>query len=902
MSRVVLVGALVLAACAACAPRPAPKPAAAPAGATGSPVATPAAAPAAPGLRLPDTVVPTAYRLRIEADPAQEAFTGHVDIDVRFTAAVDHVWLHAQELTITAPAITVGGARQGLTALTAAGHDTVGFALTAPAPAGTATLHLDFAGKAPAEAMSGLFREQEGGRWYMYTQLESIFARRVFPSIDEPRHKVPWTITLVAPAGQVALSNMPAEREVALPDGRREVTFATTPPLPSYLVAFAIGPFEMVDVGPVGRNKVPARIVTLAGKTAEARWAKEATPKLVAALEDYFDMPLPYAKLDQIVVPRFFGAMENPGLITYAASILVASPAQETAEFRRGFIAIGGHELAHQWFGNLVTLAWWDDTWLNESFATWMADKIGKQLDPGWDVAIRHVDEANHAMTADVSKTAAPLRRPIVAQADIEGAFDAIAYEKGGAVLSMFERWIGEDHFRAGVRAYIARHAGGTATSRDFLEALAAVSTPDTLRGFTAFLEQVGVPLVRVKLVCDGAPTVHLTQERLAVAGTGAVGSWPLPVCVRYPVSAARTAKVVERCQLLDAASATIALAEATACPAWVNGNAGAVGYYRVGYEGDLGDRLIKALDRQAPAERIALAADTAALTELGHRDAGAGLALARALLTRKDEHSALAAVRLLAASRDLVDAAHRPAWQRYVRASLGARARAVGFAPVAASTTTAARDARAALLALVAIHAEEPALIADARRRAEAWLDGKGGIAVEDLGIVMSAAGRAADAALFDRLERAARASQEQRERIALLAGLGNVRDPALSLRALRLLVDGPFDITESGVLIGGAFGQPALEPQAWAFFKDNYATISARVPPFARGYLVFVASNFCTEAQRKDAESFFTPHAAGVANGTRMLAQSLESIDRCIANRARSADAVERSFGAVR
>jgi alanyl aminopeptidase len=897
MSRVVLVGALVL---AACAPKPAPKPAAAPP--TATPAAAPRAEPAAPGLRLPDTVVPTAYRLRIEADPAREAFTGHVDIDVRFTAAVDHVWLNAQDLAITAPAITIGGARRALTPLTAASHDTIGFALGARTPAGTATLHLDFTGKAPAEAMSGLFREQEAGRWYMYTQLESTFARRVFPSLDEPRHKVPWSITLVAPAGQVALSNMPAEREATLADGRREVTFATTPPLPSYLVAFAIGPFEMVDVGPVGRNQVPARIVTLAGKTAEARWAKEATPKLVAALEDYFDMPLPYAKLDQIVVPRFFGAMENPGLITYAASILVASPAQETAAFRRDFIAIGGHELAHQWFGNLVTLAWWDDTWLNESFATWMADKIGQQLDPSWDVAIRHVDEANHAMIADVSKTAAPLRRPIVAHADIEGAFDAIAYEKGGAVLSMFERWIGEDRFRAGVRAYIARHAGGTATSRDFLEALAAVSTPDTLRAFTAFLEQVGVPLVRVKLACDGAPSVHVTQERLAGAGTSSAGTWPLPVCVRYPVSAARTAKVAERCQLVDAGSATIALPDARSCPAWVNGNAGAVGYYRVAYEGGLDERLIKALDRQAPAERIALAADTAALTELGHRDAGASLGLARVLLTRKDEHSGLAAVRLLAASRDLVDAAHRPAWQRYVRASLGARARAVGFAPMGASATTAARDARHALLAVVAIHAEEPALIAEARRLADAWLDGKGGIAAEDLSLVMSAAGRGADAALFDRLERAARASQEQRERIALLAALGNVRDPALSLRALRLLVDGPFELTESGALIGGAFGQPALEPQAWTFFKDNYAAISARLPPFARGYLVFVASNFCTEAQRKDAEAFFTPHAAGVANGTRMLAQSLESIDRCIENRARSAAAVERAFGAVR
>jgi alanyl aminopeptidase len=897
MSRVAsIAAAIALAACAQSAPPPTAAPA--PAAVTKTP---PRAEPAAPGLRLPDTVVPVAYRLRIEVDPAQEAFTGHVDIDVRVTAAAEHVWLNAQDLAISAPAITVGGARRPLAPLTAASHDTVGFALGGPVT-GAATLHLDFAGKAPADAMSGLFREQEAGRWYMYTQLESVFARRVFPSFDEPRHKVPWTLTLVVPAGQVALANMPVEREATLPDGRREVAFATTPALPSYLVAFAVGPFEIVDAGTVGRNQVPARIVTLAGGSADARFARETTPKLVAALEDYFDMPLPYAKLDQIAVPRFFGAMENPGLITYGASILLAPPGKESDVFRRQFIAIGGHELAHQWFGNLVTLAWWDDTWLNESFATWMADKIGASVDPGWDVAIRHVDEANEAMNADVSKTAAPLRRPIVAQADIEGAFDSIAYEKGGAVLSMFERWIGEEKFRAGVRAYIARHAGGIATSRDFLQALAEVSTPDTLRGFTAFLEQVGVPLVRVKLACDGSPNVQVTQERLAGAGTSSAGTWPLPVCVRYPVGAGRAARVVERCQLVDAASAQIPLVDAKACPAWVNGNAAAVGYYRVAYEGDLGARLVKAMGQLAPAERIALAADTAALIDLGHADAGAGLDLAKALIARKDEHSALAAVRLLAASRDLVGAAHYGAWQRYVRASLGARARAIGFAPVAATTSTASRGARAALLALVALHAEEPALLADARRRADAWLDGKGGIEPDDLGLVLSVAARGGDAALFDRLERAARASTEQRERVALLGALGNVRDPDLSKRALRLVVDGPFDIMESGALIGGAFGQPALEAQAWAFFKDSYAAISAKVPPFARGYLAFVASNFCTEAQRKDAESFFTPHASSLANGTRMLAQSLESIDRCIARRARSAAAVERAFRAVR
>ncbi len=488
------------------------------------------------------------------------------------------------------------------------------------------------------------------------------------------------------------------------------------------------------------------------------------TGPIVAALEAYFDMPLPLAKLDQIAVPQFFGAMENPGLITFAAELLLADREHATAAFTRAYVAVAAHELAHQWFGDLVTMAWWDDLWLNESFATWMADKVGLALDPAWDPALRVLDETQKAMLADAAPDALPLRRAIHDVDEIESSFDAIAYEKGGAVLSMFERWIGPTRFRAGVRAYLARHAQGTATARDFQAALAAIAAPEVQVAFEQFLAQPGVPLVDVGLRCgaDRVPVVTLRQARLlAPAAPSAAPPWRLPVCVRW-LRGGLTASMPERCVLLTAATGELALgepgdpdADRGDCPALI-ANAGAAGYYRVRYDRAAAGRARAILRQATPAERLALASDAAALVDAGAGELDLALALAEALLATGDRHDQLGAIAVLARSQRLVDAAHLPAWRAWIARTVVPRVGPIALTAPAREPPLAAR-VRRELLALVGIAAAEPALGRRAQQLTRGWLSGKRTIAPDDLALVLRVAAATGDARLFARLRTAA-------------------------------------------------------------------------------------------------------------------------------------------------
>ncbi|MCE9579743.1 MAG: M1 family metallopeptidase [Deltaproteobacteria bacterium] len=858
-----------------------------------------------PGLRLPDDVAPTAYRVRFELDPDAPSFRGHVDIDVAITRATDHVWLNAVGLALTDLRYTAGAAPQPLIALPQRTADVVGFGFGRTLAPGRVTLHLDFAGALATSDLIGLFRQQDDGRWYLYSQLESHFARTVVPSFDEPRWKTPWTVTIVAPRRHLAFSNAPIARTTARGD-RTETEFAPTPPMPAYLLALAVGPFETVDAGRVGRNHVPARIIVPAGHADEAAVAAAQTGRIVDALEAYFDMPLPLAKLDQVAVPQFFGAMENPGLITYASELLLADRAHATGEFTRAYVAVAAHELAHQWFGDLVTLAWWDDLWLNESFATWMADKVGIALDPGWDPAIRVIDETQKAMLADAAPDALPLRRAIRDVDEIESSFDAIAYEKGGAVLSMFERWIGPDKFRAGVRAYLAAHAGGTATARDFQAALAAIAAPEVQGAFEQFLVQPGVPLVDVGLRCgrDQVPVVTLRQTRLLSSGpTSSIDTpWAIPVCVRW-LRDGLTASMPERCALLTRATGELRLGEPGdpaidrgACPTLV-ANAGAAGYYRVRYERATAARLLAALRLATAAERAGLASDTGALVDAGAAELGDALALAQALLASGDLHDQLAATELLAGTQRLVDDAHLPAWRAWIARTVRPRVGAIALTARGREPALGGR-VRRDLLDLLGVAAAEPTLGRAARHLTDAWMSGKRTIAPDDLELVLRIAATSGDAGLFARMRGAARRAGDPDERGALVAALGGFRDPALVARALGAFADGSIALDDGDDLLAAAFARPETRGAAWRYLRGHFDAVIARVPPFARGAVARVVAGFCDRGLRRDADAFLRPRVAGFGEGGHVLDSALAEADRCIAARVHHAAAVARAF----
>jgi alanyl aminopeptidase len=438
----------------------------------------------------------------------------------------------------------------------------------------------------------GLFRQDDNGHWYAVTQLEPMDARRVVPCFDEPDRKATWKLTLTVPAHMRAFANMPVESERASDAGWREVTFQRSPPLPSYLLAFAVGEFEVVDAGRAGMNKTPVSIIVPKGRAAEAQYAAANTGAILAAAERFFGVPYPFPKLDLLAYPKaFFGtAMENPGLITYSARALLARPDEIGPVFEQRFQGITAHEISHMWFGDYVTMAWWNDLWLNESFASWLGSKLVLEMHPQWPGGWRSLQRTK-AIDVDQLPAARALRQPITDARDVRAAFDGITYAKGETILAMFEQWLGPDKFRDGVRRYVAKHAWSNATADDFFAALAG-SDDVIVPAFRAFADRPGVPLLDVALDCRAAPELQIAQQRFVPVGVAAAASesWTFPAC--FDVGDAQKSRQV--CTVVRQAKQTIPLPRG-ACPQWVVANRSGTGYYLPRLSPALYDALPKA-------------------------------------------------------------------------------------------------------------------------------------------------------------------------------------------------------------------------------------------------------------------------------------------------------------------
>jgi len=821
---------------------------------------------AAPGFRLPEGAAPLAYDLRLELDPERESFAGRVEIRVRLEAPAERVWLHAVDLEIT-DARFRAGERAGALEVSAAHGEMRALEFGEMLPAGEVVLELAYTGRVADGEAQGLFRQRAGGRWYLFSQAESVFARRIVPCFDEPRFKAPWRVTIVAPDGLVALANAPLAGGAALPDGRRELRFAELGPQPSYLLAVAVGPFALVDEGRVGRGRVPVRAAVApadARRTAAiARWA----PRLVDALERYVDLPLPAAKLDLVAVPQFFGAMENPGLVTFQAQALVGDP--EDPVYLRRLVRFLAHELAHQWFGNAVTPAWWDDLWLAEAFATWLDDKLSAELGALDDGPLRTQLARAHALEADRAPDARPLRRPVASDEDAEDAFDAIAYEKGAAVLAMFERFVGEARFRDAVRAYVRARAGGTAVAADFVAALGAASDEATARAFAAYLERPGVPIVDLELSCGTGPAV-------AVAPRGGV---TVPVCVRYP---GRTGPVTA-CALA-AGETVIALPEAATCPPWISGNAEGRGYYHVG-------KAPPGPPSPPVGERLALGFDRAAAIARGELAGVDAVSEIRTLLGAGDPYAAVAALAIAAELDRRIDDATRPAWSAWLAARLGPR---LGAGPILAPRTPVERALREAIVAIVPGPRFERAAVQAAAAAVERALDPRARLRLDELEVALALAAPGGGRPLAERMiAAAAAAAGEPARRDALLEGLGAF-GPELAPRAMEVALDRRFPADAAVAGIAGMLARSETRGAAWRAVRDRLPELlarlgggTARVEP-----LLEAAGSLCDGAARDELARGMGPHLAALEGGKRLLERALARIDACMAGRAALGD----------
>lgn len=855
-----------------------------------------AAAPVPPTLRLGDQIQPKSYNAQLTLDPDKETFSGSIEIAITVKQPTSLIWLNGVDLDIDSAAI----ATQKATVIT--GNDNfVGFSFERPIPIGSSTIAIQYRGKVSSKSNEGLFSQKQDNRNYIFTQFESISARRAFPCFDEPGFKTPWQITLKIPGADLGFSNTSPESESAGPDGMKTIRFQPTKPLPSYLIAIAIGPLEVVDAGTSGRNHTPIRIIVPHGRSRDAGYAAKTVPQLLNLLETYFDIAYPFPKLDSVAVPLFQGAaMENAGLITYDDATILSNPDRESIGFQRAFASVAAHEMAHQWFGDLVTMAWWNDTWLNEAFATWMSSHIVDNWKPEWHAEISDLRGRLGAASQDGLASARRITQPVESKSDIANAFDGITYQKGGAVIGMFEANAGPEKFRKGVHAYLNAHSYGNARTEDFLEALGKAAGPAIVPAFRTFLDQPGIPEITAVLDCPakGKPVVTVTQRRSQPLGAELPAeSWQIPVCLKYGTSGS----TARQCETVRTVAARVTLASAKSCPAWVLPNADAAGYYRVNYPGDSLRQLLERGGKQLSlVEQSSILADALALTGTGSLPAESALSVVPFAANSSERTVVSSARQIVAALTTFLPDDLLPNRERFIRKTFGPRAHQLGWLGLPGDTDET-RLLRQELLLFVARSGQDKELIAAAHDLASKWLDDRKSLPAGMIGPVLITAAVDGDRNLYERYRVAALASKDPREQETLISAMGSFRDPEVVRLAMGETLKPDFDLRISIDLLFAGGSVTATRGMPLEFVKTHFDELIAKAPSFGDmdfgALLLFVAATGCSAAEEADAKAYFGPRVDKLTGGPRNLAQMLESIHSCAAQKAKQQDSL-RAF----
>jgi alanyl aminopeptidase len=845
---------------------------------------------------LPATASPSRYSLSLHIDPSLPRFSGSARIDVDIPEPTPHVVLNALDLHVLSASALVGAERVAATASSRAGHggwkaDELVLTFERPLPAGHARIDIDY-DAAFGDELTGLYRVEEGGRKYAFTQFEVADARRAFPCFDEPGFKTPYEVTITTPAATMALANAPETTTSTLSDGSVEHTFAPSSPLPSYLVAFAVGDFDVVEWQ---KEPFSIRAVTTKGRGTLTSLALEAAAALVGKLGDYFAYPYPYPKLDLVAVPDFAaGAMENAGLVTFRDSILLLDPRRATAASRRSQTIVIAHELAHQWLGDLVTMRWWDDVWLNEGFATWAEAKVVDAWKPSFGATLDQIAGLQSVMDLDSMKSARAVREPVRSRSEAEEAFDGITYDKGAAVLRMIESWLGPDVFRRGVQRYLQQNAWKTATSHDLFEALDYVSTQRVEKLASGFLDQPGVPEVNVRWSCAGSHgsgrlEMGESEWRPLGADPGAAHDWMLPVCVESDALKSRS------CFTLGHDPITRDLG--SLCPTWIHPNADLAGYYRFSLDGPRLTALARTAHGLSPLDRLGLVANAWAEVRQGAIDPSVVLDILPAFDRDQDRRLvAQIAATLEAIESSLVDDDDRRLYERWVKARMGPREESLGW-DAAPNEDEDRAIARRTVLWTMGEVARDTATLEEADARATAWLRDPTSVPQDVAAVAVPLASMGAGAARLHQLRAAAAHAKTLEDRVLALRSMGMFDDPDVLRKALDLVFTDEIKLSELHYVFGAAVGHRPARSTVFAWEKENWDRLRARLPgDFGIGMLIDVAGTACTRAERDEARDFFTSRIKGIEGTNRHFEEILEWAGLCVALREHGAQAVTR------
>jgi cytosol alanyl aminopeptidase len=887
--------AFLLSACPGEPPRAPPKP-------PPPPAIAPPPATAADG-RLPKTATPTLYAVDLAIDPNAPTFTGSVRIEVDVPQKTSHVVLHGRGLEIReahaeepdhAPIPARASSR-----LSTGGTEPEEIVLTFASPLDRGHAVLAITWSAPFDdGLAGLYRVRENDAWYAFTQFEPADARRMFPCFDEPSYKVPYDISVTVPKPMIAVANtLEAAREDV--GDKTRFRFNRTPPLPSYLVALAVGELDLREAART--SAPPVRIVTTKGKAggAEVNLALEATSGLVDALGEWFGIPYPYQKLDIVAVPDFrSGAMENAGLLTFREELLLLDPKAVSVVDRRSQALVLAHELAHQWFGDLVTASWWNDLWLNEGIATWMEMRIVEKWRPTLSSRIDSIVSGQEVMDHDGLVSARAIRQPVVSTGDAESAFDTITYEKGAAVLSTIEQWVGEDAFKRGLRDYLQENAWKSVEASKLFDALTKTGGKDVGAMAAPYVDTIGVPEVTGQLVCEQGSRWHmeLSSQPWKPLGSKSPDStdraWTIPVCMR------RENDKAPLCTELLAGAPSI-VAGRGPCPAYVHPFAREA-YYRFALSEKDFVRLAEARSKLDVPARVTLLTNAWAAVRSGQIDAKALLRILPAFDDETDRHVLEQITHILARTSDIVVTEEaRPAFRKFALTRLAKRKKALGIAPPpkgdASYEDVLAR--RAIVLALADV-AEDDATLREADALATKWLADPTSVDADAAEVAVELAARRGGATYFAALRKAMQNAKTKGDRLTALHAFVGSDDEARLREALDVTLTDEVRAGEMGDVLGSVLRRRKARSIAEAWIRTRWDDVRKKLPDRLSLALVEAAGVGCSEEDAAARAAFYEPRARPIEGADRRLAEALEAVSLCAALRERAATSFTKAL----
>ena len=842
------------------------------------------AAPAA-AQRLSGDVVPEHYTLWFAPDLAAETFRGRETIRVQLKVPSNAITLHAAEITFGEVTIAAGGRTQTAIVTLDPATETATLRVPQPIPAGPATIQIAYTGILN-DKLRGFYVSRANERKYAVTQMEATDARRAFPSFDEPIYKATFEISLMVNRGDTVISNGAQVSDTPGPEpGRHTVAFAPTLKMSTYLVAMLVGDFVCREGASDG---TPIRICSTPDKLPLTAFALAAAEQQLAFYNRYFGIKYPFGKLDIVAVPDFAaGAMENTGAITFRERLLLVEEDRASLNVRKNVANVISHEIAHQWFGNLVTMKWWDDIWLNEGFATWLANKPLAEWRPDWNVHLDEAEETQAALALDALRTTRPIRINVSTPGEINEVFDGIAYEKTAGVLRMIEGFVGAESFRKGVSSYLTKFSFANAPGEDFWTELTRVTGRPVDRILRSFVDQAGAPVVPVRTTCTGAATqISLSQQRfVGTPGAAAPASqpWTLPICFKANDGQ-------PRCEVLERAQQTVT---APACEN-VFANADARGYYFTEYTPEQVRALARSAAGLKPVERIGLLGDEWWMVRAGRHDIGVYLDLA-APLAGDDTAAVTEAIagRVTLTGEYITPAAQQARYQAWIRQRFGPVLDALGL-PGSLRDSDERHSRRAALLALVGVVGNDTAVLRRARDLAAKYVADPSSLPGTLAPRVLQVGAVAGDAALYDQylaqLDRLAAQPEEYYRYFNALAWFAN---PALVAQTLTFSMTPAVRTQDTGTLLAGLFARPWAREAAWEFTKSQWPALTQRLGTF-QGIPTIVGSlgSFCSAEKAADVRQFFARNP--VPSAERSLQQAIERIETCAALAARQSPAL--------